>query len=109
MVGDFAGNFYARAVLALESKPFTPRMEEVLEWKIERSFGAPLLNCVVSREQLAPDSQSSRVNCHRVGFRCWPNMKQFFAALGWQAGLIPAASRGEEQWLRNGQPAMACC
>lgn len=94
------------AVLALEGKPGSRReLEEVLEWKIERSFGAPLSELRVSREQLAADAkQQSRYLITAVRTSVLAEYEAVFAALGWQAGLILPRHAGEEQWLRNGQP-----
>jgi hypothetical protein len=92
------------AVIALESAPGSRReLEEVLEWKIERSFGAPLAELRVSREQLAPDAQrQSRYLITAVRRTVLAEYEAVFAALGWQAGLILPRHAGEEQWLRNG-------
>jgi hypothetical protein len=94
------------AVLALEAAPASRReLEEVLEWKIERSFGAPLSELRVSREQLAPDAQrQTRYLITAVRLSVLAEYEAVFAALGWQAGLILPRHAGEEQWLRNGQP-----
>jgi len=93
------------AVVALESAPGSRReLEEVLEWKIERSFGVPLSELRVSREQLAPDAQrQSRYLVTAVRLSVLAEYEAVFAALGWQAGLILPRHAGEEQWLRNGQ------
>jgi len=93
------------AVLALESAPGSRReLEEVLEWKIERSFGAPSSELRVSREQLAPDDKrQSRYLVTAVRTSVLAEYETVFAALGWQAGLILPRHAGEEQWLRNGK------
>jgi hypothetical protein len=93
------------AVVALESAPRSRReLEEVLEWKIERSFGAPSSELRVSREQLAPDDKrQSRYLVTAVRLSVLAEYEAVFAALGWQAGLILPRHAGEEQWLRNGQ------
>jgi hypothetical protein len=92
------------AVLALEGAPGSRReLEEVLEWKIERSFGAPLSELRVSRDQLAPDSQKqSRYLITAIRRSVLAEYEAVFAALRWQAGLILPRHAGEEQWLRNG-------
>ena len=93
------------AVLALEGAPTSRReLEEVLEWKIERSFGAPLSELRVSRDQLAPDSQrQSRYLITAIRHSVLAEYEAILAGLGWQAGLILPRHAGEEQWLRNGQ------
>jgi hypothetical protein len=93
------------AVLTLETTPGSRReLEEVLEWKIERSFGAPLAELRSSREQLAPDAQKkTRYLITAVRRTVLSEYERIFAALKWQAGLILPRHAGEEQWLRNGQ------
>ncbi len=94
------------AILTIEERPGSRReLEEVLEWKIERSFGAPLSELRVSREQLAPDAQKqTRYLVTAVHLSVLAEYESVFAALGWHAGLILPRHAGEEQWLRNGHP-----
>jgi len=93
------------AVLALESAPSSRReLEELLEWKIERSFGAPLSELRASRDQLAPGPQKqSRYLITAIRRSVLAEYEAIFAGLGWQAGLILPRHAGEQQWLRNGQ------
>jgi hypothetical protein len=93
------------AVLALEGAASSRReLDQVLEWKIERSFGAPLSELRVSRQQLAPDAQrQSRYLITAIRLSVLAEYEAVFAALGWQAGLILPRHAGEEQWLRNGR------
>lgn len=92
------------AVMTLEGAAGSRReLEEVLEWKIERSFGAPLAELRVAREQLPPDAQrQTRYLITAVRLSVLAEYEAVFAALGWQAGLILPRHAGEEQWLRNG-------
>jgi hypothetical protein len=95
----------ARAViLTIEGTPGSRReLEEVLEWKIERSFGAPLSELRVAREQLAPDPQKQpRYLITAIRLSVLAEYESVFAALGWHAGLVLPRHAGEEQWLRNG-------
>lgn len=79
-------------------------LEEVLEWKTERSFGAPLEEMRVARELLTPNAQKQpRYLVTAVRLAVLAEYETVFAALGWQAGLILPRHAGEEQWLRNGQ------
>jgi len=93
------------AILTIEGKPVSRReLEEVLEWKIERSFGAPLSELRVTREQLMPDSQKQpRYLITAIRLSVLAEYEVVFAALGWHAGLILPRHAGEEQWLRNGK------
>jgi hypothetical protein len=92
------------AILTIEGKPGSRReLEEVLEWKIERSFGAPLSEMRVAREQLAPDAQKQpRYLITAIRLSVLAEYESVFAALGWHAGLVLPRHAGEEQWLRNG-------
>jgi hypothetical protein len=93
------------AILTIEGKPGSRReLEEVLEWKIERSFGAPLSELRVTREQLMPDSQKQpRYLITAIRLSVLAEYEAVFTALGWHAGLILPRHAGEQQWLRNGK------
>src|SRR5207237_2565364 len=46
------------AIVTIEGAATSRReTEELFEWKVERSFGSPLSELRVSREQMAPDAQ----------------------------------------------------
>jgi hypothetical protein len=93
------------AVLSLEGAPSSRReLEELLDWKIERSFGAPLSEMRVNREQLPPNDQAQvRYLATAVRLSVLAEYESVFNALGWQAGLILPRHAGEEQWLRRGR------
>ena len=92
------------AVLALEGTPGSRReLDEVLEWKIERTFGAPLSEMRVNRERLPPNAQNQvRYLATAVRVSVLEEYESVFRALGWQAGLVLPRHAGEEQWLRYG-------
>jgi Tfp pilus assembly PilM family ATPase len=92
------------AILTVEGSATSRReIEEVLEWKIERAFGATLAELRVTREQLVPDPQKqSRYLVTAVRHSVLAEYESVFAGLGWQAGLVLPRHAGEEQWLRNG-------
>jgi hypothetical protein len=92
------------AVLTLDGNPGSRReLEEVLDWKIERTFGAPLSEMRVNREQLPPNPQNQvRYLATAVRRSVLEEYESVFRALGWQAGLILPRHAGEEQWLRYG-------
>lgn len=92
------------AILTIEGTPGSRReLEEVLEWKIERSFGAPYSELRVAREQLAPDAQKqARYLVTAIRHGILAEYESVFSALGWQAGLVMPRHAGEEQWLRSG-------
>lgn len=92
------------AIITIEGSTGSRReIEEVFEWKIERSFGLSLSELRVSREELSPDAQRQpRFLVNAVRLNVLSEYEAVFAALGWQAGLILPRHAGEEQWLRNG-------
>lgn len=92
------------AILTLEGAAGSRReLEEVLEWKTERAFGAPVAELRIAREQLsANDQKQARYLVTGVRLAVLAEYESVFAALGWQTGLILPRHAGEEQWLRNG-------
>jgi hypothetical protein len=93
------------AILTLEGASGSRReMEEVFEWKIERSFGLPLSQLRISREQMARDAQrQTRYLVNAIRLEVLSEYESVFRALGWHVGLILPRHTGEEQWLRNGK------
>jgi Tfp pilus assembly PilM family ATPase len=88
-------------ILTLESAPASrSEMEEVLRWKIERGFGAPLEELRVARERLNVDAQGRpRYLAAAVRESVIAEYESVFAALGWRAGLILPRHVGEARWL----------
>ncbi|HEX5701739.1 MAG TPA: hypothetical protein VFX97_00810 [Pyrinomonadaceae bacterium] len=92
------------AILTIEAAGGSRReIEEVLEWKIERAFGAPLSELRLGREEL-PGNQQKQARYLVTGVRLsvLAEYESVFAALGWQMGLVLPRHVGEEQWLRGG-------
>lgn len=78
--------------------------QEVLTWKIERSFGAPVEELSISREKLQKDPQG-RDRYLVIGVRkdVLAEYEAVLETLGWRTGLILPRHLGEAQWLmRNG-------
>lgn len=92
------------AILTVDSTGGSRReIEEVIDWKIERSFGAPASELRVAREQLAANEQKQpRYLLTAVHLSVLAEYESVFSALGWQAGLVLPRHVGEEQWLRGG-------
>ena len=91
------------AIVSLEAANSKREQEEMLEWKIERTFGAPLPELRVAREPLPPDGRNQkRYFVTAVRLPVLAEYESVFASLGWQAGLVLPRHIGEEQWLRNG-------
>jgi hypothetical protein len=92
------------AILTIEAAGGSRReIEEVLEWKIERAFGAQLSELRLGREELPANNQKqARYLVTGVRLSVLAEYESVFAALGWQMGLVLPRHVGEEQWLRGG-------
>ena len=92
-------------VLTMESQPQSgSELQEVLRWKIERGFGAPIEELSISKERLQKDSQGrDRYLVIAVRKAILAEYEGVLETLGWRAGLILPRHLGEAQWLiRNG-------
>jgi len=89
------------AIVSLESTPGSrSEVEEMLRWKIERNFGAPLEELRVSRRRLEADGQErARYLVTAVRLSVLAEYEEIFAALEWRAGLILPRHMGEAWWL----------
>lgn len=78
--------------------------DEVLKWKMERGFGAPLDELSISSESLPRESQDrERYLAVAIRLSVLAEYESVFASLGWRAGLILPRHLGEARWLtRNG-------
>ena len=92
------------AILTIDAAGGSRReIEEVLEWKIERAFGAPLSELRLGRDALPANNQKqARYLVTGVRMSVLAEYESVFAALGWQMGLVVPRHVGEEQWLRGG-------
>lgn len=92
-------------ILTMENAPASRgEAEELLRWKIERSFGAPLEELRVSRDSLTPDAQGrARYIVTGIRLNVLDEYEATFAALGWRAGLMLPRHMGEARWL------VRCC
>lgn len=94
-------------VFTMESQSSGSELQDVLKWKIERGFGAPVEDLSVSRERLQKDAQG-RDRYLAIGVRksVLAEYEAVLDSLGWRAGLILPRHLGEAQWLvRNGSAA----
>jgi Tfp pilus assembly PilM family ATPase len=92
-------------VFTLESKPTSSsELQDVLKWKTERGFGAPVEELSVSRERLQKDAQGrDRYLAIAVKKSVLAQYEALLDSLGWRVGLILPRHLGEAQWLvRNG-------
>ena len=79
-------------------------LQEILTWKTERGFGAPLGELSVSKERLQKDAQGrDRYLVIAVRKDVLADYEAVLESLGWRTGLILPRHLGEAQWLtRNG-------
>lgn len=94
-------------VITMESQSSGSELQDVLRWKIERGFGAPVEELSVSRERLQKDAQG-RERYLAIGVKksVLAEYEAVLESLGWRAGLIVPRHLGEAQWLvRNGAAA----
>lgn len=92
-------------VLTLEGQTQSAsELQDVLRWKIERGFGAPLEELSVSKDKLQRDAQGrDRYLVIAVKRAVLAEYEAVLDSLGWRAGLILPRHLGEAQWLiRNG-------
>ncbi len=92
-------------ILTLETQPgSSSELEEVLTWKIERSFGVSFEELAITREKLPADSQGrDRYIVIAIRRSVLDDYENLFAASGWRCGLILPRHMGEARWLtRNG-------
>jgi len=92
------------AILTLENAGGSRReVDEVIEWKIERTFGAPAAELRVARQQLpANEQKQERYLATAIRLSVLAEYEAAFAMLGWHAGVVLPRHVGEEQWLREG-------
>jgi hypothetical protein len=88
-------------ILTMDSPPASRgELEEVLVWKMERGFNAPLDELSISRERLQADAQGrERYLVVATKTLVLREYESALAALGWRAGLIVPRHIGEGQWL----------
>ena len=92
-------------VFTLESQPQSgSELQDVLKWKMERSFGAPLEELSISRERLQKDAHGrDRYLAIAVKKSVLAEYEALLESLHWRGGLILPRHLGEAQWLvRNG-------
>ena len=96
----------ARALILTPEGQVTSKseLEEILNWKMERGFGAPVDEVSISRRRLAKDRQG-RDRYLAIGVRnsVLAEYESVFHSLGWRAGMVLPRHFGEARWLlRNG-------
>ena len=94
-------------VLTIESQlQSASELQDVLRWKIERGFGAPMEELSISRDRLQKDAQGrDRYLVIAVRKAILAEYEAVLDSLGWRAGLILPRHLGEAQWLTRNGPA----
>jgi hypothetical protein len=94
-------------VFTMETQSSGSELQDVLRWKIERGFGAPVEELSISRERLQKDAHGrDRYLAIGVKKSVLAEYEAVLESLGWRAGLIVPRHLGESQWLvRNGSAA----
>jgi hypothetical protein len=88
-------------VITMESQgQSAAEAQDVIRWKMERGFGAPLEELSISKDKLQKDVQG-RERYLAIGTRrdVLAEYEAVLATLGWRTGLILPRHVGESQWL----------
>ncbi len=92
----------ARAsILTLETQPASKKeLDEVISWKAERNFGAPMNEMRLLQYPIANDaSNKARYFAVAVKLSVLEEYEQIFAAMGWHVGLVLPRIVSEANWL----------
>lgn len=89
------------AILTLENEPASKtELEEILDWKAERSFGAPAGELRISQQKMSPDTNGKpRYFATAVKLNVLDEYESLFEMMGWKAGLILPRAVSEANWL----------
>jgi hypothetical protein len=94
------------AILTLDSADKS-KLDEVLDWKAEQSFGAPAASLRITRYQIANDRDGKqRYFATAVKLSVLDQYESLFEQFGWKAGLILPRAVAETNWLANEPTAM---
>jgi hypothetical protein len=90
-------------ILTLDSKPGSKQeLEDVLNWKAERSFGANVSEIRLSMQPLPPDSEGKpRYFATAIRLAVLDEYEALFETLRWNVGLILPRQVSESKWLLN--------
>jgi Tfp pilus assembly PilM family ATPase len=89
------------AILTLDAKPSSKQeLNDVINWKSERSFGASASDLRVSLQPLANDTEGKvRYFASAVKLSVLDEYETLFEALNWKVGLILPRHISESKWL----------
>ena len=87
-------------VFTLDTLPQDRReLEQMIEWKIERSVGSKLSELRIDHQRLNDFNGRSLWLASAVHERVAEQYERVFNQLGWRAGLLLPQALGEAQWL----------
>ncbi len=91
------------AILTLENASSAKdESEEILDWKAEQSFGAPIGDLRVTRQKISPDKDGkARYFATAVKLSVIDEYETVFEGFGWKTGLILPRAVSETKWLAN--------
>ncbi|MEP7213290.1 MAG: hypothetical protein ABI791_09460 [Acidobacteriota bacterium] len=88
------------AILVLDSDTSGAKLDEVLDWKAEQSFGVPAGEMRITRQKIADSSEGRpRWFATAIKLSVIDEYETVFEGLGWKAGLILPKAVGETRWL----------
>jgi hypothetical protein len=92
-------------ILTLETEPNSKQeLEEILDWKAERSFGAPAAELRISQQKISPDAAGKpRYFATAVKLSVLDEYEALFELMGWKAGLILPRAVSELKWLMGNE------
>jgi hypothetical protein len=88
-------------ILTLDNQPSSKQeLEEILDWKAERSFGAPAGELRISQQKISPDAGGKpRYFATAVKLSILDEYETLFEMMGWKAGLVLPRAVSEAKWL----------
>lgn len=91
------------AILTLDSEPATRNeLSEVLDWKAENTFGAPVREMRISRRKIVSDEKGkSRYFATAIKLSVIDEFESIFESFGWQVGVLMPRALSEARWLLN--------
>jgi Tfp pilus assembly PilM family ATPase len=91
------------AILTLDNEPASKQeLEEILDWKAERSFGAPANELRISQQKISPDANGKpRYFSTAVKLSILDEYETLFEMMNWKAGLVLPRAVSEAKWLAD--------
>ncbi|HEX8367090.1 MAG TPA: hypothetical protein VF604_00850 [Pyrinomonadaceae bacterium] len=91
------------AILTLDNQPSSKQeLEEILDWKAERSFGAPAGDLRISQQKISPDASGKpRYFATAVKLSILDEYETLFEMMRWKAGLVLPRAVSEAKWLTD--------